>query len=408
MRGGSAKERVWPQRAMLAGTSSSTPPLSSTCRFTLLLLQLCGLAQAQDRCRPGQCRAKGCFLSCPDCHACSAGYRCPATGGGDKSICYTEGRFPCPAGTHAPTGSASCPICPANTWSPATASGCTACPAGRFSPRQSTSVAACVDPCDGVECNHHGSCRAVNASSHVCECAEGWTGSSCTANACDGVTCNRHGTCKTDGGHTACECDPGWSGGSCTVDLCNDVTCNNHGSCRGVDGGHECECDAGWSGRSCTVNACDGVTCNNHGTCIGNAKCSCDPGWSGTSCQTQAPTGPLLACGSAGGDLSDNSMKILGIFKMVKGVCSQQGERCTNSSIFCETCASSECQRVVTLVQDSCDPVFRKDGFLRQAFYPELATAVSTCDNAAKSSHHVVRTVHCHCICHVISLFRGH
>ena len=209
---------------MLAGTSSSTPPLSSTCRFTLLLLQLCGLAQAQDRCRPGQCRAKGCFLSCPDCHACSAGYRCPATGGGDKSICYTEGRFPCPAGTHAPTGSASCPICPANTWSPATASGCTACPAGRFSPRQSTSVAACVDPC----------------------------------------------------------------------------------------------------------------------------------------------------------------------------------------SIFCETCASSECQRVVTLVQDSCDPVFRKDGFLRQAFYPELATAVSTCDNAAKSSHHVVRTVHCHCICHVISLFRGH
>ena len=61
---------------------------------------------------------------------------------------------------------------------------------------------------------------------------------------CDGIDCNGHGSCL--GG--ICMCDPNYSGDSCEIytDPCLSITCSNHGTCL-----RSCSVTRGYLGVNC-------------------------------------------------------------------------------------------------------------------------------------------------------------
>eukprot|EP01043_Picozoa_sp_COSAG02_P029541 COSAG02_NODE_1842_length_10700_cov_148.785869_5_plen_631_part_00 len=64
------------------------------------------------------------------------------------------------------------------------------------------------DPCWGVDCGGHGTCR-----SGACQCHDGYSGRQCqqAPDPCLGVDCGGHGTCRSG----ACQCHDGYSGRQC-------------------------------------------------------------------------------------------------------------------------------------------------------------------------------------------------
>ena len=88
--------------------------------------------------------------------------------------------------------------------------------------------------------------------------------------------------------------------------------------------------------------------------------------------------GLLLPCGTTE-NAGVDSQQVIEAFNVVKAVCGQVGETIPASSLLPTSCATAECQRAVRLVADSCNPSFRKDGFLKTAFSPILDAAVAVC-----------------------------
>lgn len=112
---------------------------------------------------------------------------------------------------------------------------------------------------------------------------------------CSTVMCDNGGTC--DAG--ICDCPDGFSGTTCEIDACASVLCLNGGVC--VTG--NCDCPDGFTGTNCetiVTGPCDGVNCFNGGTCI-DGTCDCPPGFTGANCET-AVTGPVANFSFTGGN----------------------------------------------------------------------------------------------------------
>ena len=64
------------------------------------------------------------------------------------------------------------------------------------------------------------------------------------------ATCQPHGSCVDSGLGHVCQCDEGWTGSSCKCSFFGGKVCGGHGECRrGVDVGSPCKCDLGWGGE---------------------------------------------------------------------------------------------------------------------------------------------------------------
>lgn len=146
---------------------------------------------------------------------------------------------------------------------------------------------------------------------------------------CDGLVCQHGGSCL-DG---VCRCVNGYSGTYCEIepDACYGITCNGHGTCSEGD----CACTDGYSGTYCEIepDACYGVTCNGHGTCSGGV-CTCEDGYIGDNCETEDKcygvtlTDCQLSCDSLTGTITNK----------------EDGTECTTSDNVAGTCQEGVCQ----------------------------------------------------------------
>lgn len=97
-----------------------------------------------------------------------------------------------------------------------------------------------VDECASNPCQNGATCYE-SLSGWTCQCAEGWSGSSCTSAvsqicAPSENDCSIHATCTHTGSGThTCQCKHGWQGDgnpSCTdIDECASNPCHNGGTC---------------------------------------------------------------------------------------------------------------------------------------------------------------------------------
>lgn len=146
----------------------------------------------------------------------------------------------------------------------------------------------CYSQCHNF-CNKHGKCN-LNG---ICECYSGWAGYDCTSRVCPSgpviadiayannmahqiKVCSGRGTCNTDTG--LCNCFNGFTGSSCDKLDCGNK-CSNHGQCVSLkamaalnDGYianrttvydnwdsnifYGCVCDFGYSGYDCSQKHC--------------------------------------------------------------------------------------------------------------------------------------------------------
>jgi hypothetical protein len=118
------------------------------------------------------------------------------------------------------------------------------------------------DPCAGVLCSGHGSCKPNASNQPECACESGYhpVGLECVVDeTCVGVECGYCAECQVVDGHAGCVCPPGFklSGMDCEVDgdPCASVSCDPGMVCVPA---HHCQIDPG-----CTPT-CD---CSNCGTC---------------------------------------------------------------------------------------------------------------------------------------------
>jgi hypothetical protein len=108
----------------------------------------------------------------------------------------------------------------------------------------------------------------------------GTAGSGGTApDPCIGVTCAAHQTCKNENGTAMCDCSPQWSGANC--DVC----------ATGYVGADCSSCDTGYyeipAASGLCVDPCSPNPCLHAGTCAkdtGAAVCTCHGAWGGAVC----------------------------------------------------------------------------------------------------------------------------
>jgi hypothetical protein len=112
------------------------------------------------------------------------------------------------------------------------------------------------DPCDDVQCGHHGTCYASGAVG-TCECNEGYSGTHCEIDPCDDMDCGVHGQCKVNREGARCKCTDGFSGTHCES-VCN-LDCGVNGKCKvSKKGVVKCKCEHGYSGVHCEQQPDDG------------------------------------------------------------------------------------------------------------------------------------------------------
>jgi hypothetical protein len=111
------------------------------------------------------------------------------------------------------------------------------------------------DLCHNVKCNGNGGC---NAQTGQCVCKTGYSGDGCLSQIC-GKECGNQGTCKRDEhGQSICQCLNGYTGSSCdspppSDNECASSPCGTHGDCMIMQQNqeYECICAEGWSGVNC-------------------------------------------------------------------------------------------------------------------------------------------------------------
>merc|ERR1711981_1315161 len=109
---------------------------------------------------------------------------------------------------------------------------------------------------------------------HCTMAADGET--CCVQDPCAYVQCENGGTCtSTDG---SCECAPGFTGSTCAINIndCKGNPCGSHGVCADRVGFHECTCDKGYSGKDCSI--ADPCVAGEHRPNEGSIKCSASNG----------------------------------------------------------------------------------------------------------------------------------
>eukprot|EP00759_Apiculatamorpha_spiralis_P055642 PhF_6_TR7868/c1_g1_i3/m.11509 len=135
-----------------------------------------------------------------------------------------------------------------------------------------------------------GSCVLTSGSGLKCLCNTGWGGRTCSE-------CSASSTTGFYTGATCSECADGFSGTTCTT-LCDAATdCNGHGTCG--KGGCECfESDnlGYWSGTQCNqckypyiLPTCTTI-CTNHLTCSGHGECVAPSGLKTSPCKCYQDT----------------------------------------------------------------------------------------------------------------------
>jgi len=156
--------------------------------------------------------------------------------------------------------------------------------------------------CPGLPaCSGHGRCSPL-VSPPACMCESGWGEEDCSKPfLCTNETVCGKGTCNDSTG--LCECVDGWTGTSCSIALCpgyNDQlqspNCFAHGSCNiEIISNHTCNCLEGWTGEDCSELICP-EDCSGHGICLSGSippACDCDRGWNGRDCSAEVVISPI-------------------------------------------------------------------------------------------------------------------
>ena len=159
--------------------------------------------------------------------------------------------------------------------------------------------------CDSAPCENGGNCLDTGASSYLCECPSGFTGTNCEIeiDECESSPCV-NGDCQDGPNRYECLCYPGWTGTTCEVDIdeCESSPCVN-GLCEDKVNSYRCHCLPGFTGPNCDVDIdeCASNPCI-HGECndqVNGYSCSCEPGYSGPNCDVPIVT---LDCSDAVAD----------------------------------------------------------------------------------------------------------
>lgn len=136
-----------------------------------------------------------------------------------------------------------------------------------------------------------------------CNCeGSGFTGQFCQTSLCPDA-CNavsEQGTCVNAGNNTwVCECNDGWLGTSCEIDasIClfsSQINCNGNGACVLNGTTPQCECNVGFLGQQCQDWYCPPTEMTpGHGTCVLNSQgvlvpATCYPPYVGNACQVDS------------------------------------------------------------------------------------------------------------------------
>lgn len=193
------------------------------------------------------------------------------------------------------------------------------CPAGLTGPTCASAPVSCAQ----TPCAHGAQCTQDPVSGgFVCNCTgTGYSGTYCQAelNHCTGTVCENGGVCLDQPGGFLCDCAEGFTGTTCSArisrslpgDPCLTVPapCHNGGTCSSsISGsGPTCICPTGFSGPTCSdaANPCQNISCPINATCQLSAQaepvCVCASGFTddGTNCVRNDPCA-VNPCGHGG------------------------------------------------------------------------------------------------------------
>ena len=113
------------------------------------------------------------------------------------------------------------------------------------------------DLCVPNPCQNGGVCSAINGSTVLCDCSQGFTGAQCQwrTTQCKDNPC-KHGICQLDQNNSPqCFCVPGYTGKYCenNHNECASQPCRNGATCIDEVNDFRCICEAGSFGRHCEM-----------------------------------------------------------------------------------------------------------------------------------------------------------
>ncbi|XP_071959934.1 uncharacterized protein [Antedon mediterranea] len=249
--------------------------------------------------------------------------------------------------------------------------------------------------CNVETCLNGGSCAPVELGK-LCDCPQGFTGSSCETIAdCINTPryCENGATCipGIEGLPVTCQCLPGFKGDQCETFSCEAGTCQNQGTCytepEFLKDGKICNCSPLFTGTYCEVRVdCNVETCLNGGACnipeialANNSLCFCPDQFTGNFCETMINCvhDPAL-CQNGGSCIDGLCMCPFGF---------------TGSSCDVYECGSGTCQNGGTCQPGSTDPATVctcRSGYMG-SFCDEIDTeamCLINCNNGECSSNH--------------------